>query len=121
MRFALRVLVLIALVLLGVAAGIAAIAVHRSWPGLALAVATALAVLWALRLWLAGGGLAFGAGWTVPILLGVAGRPEGDYVFSSDAFGWALIASSGVVLVAALAWGLSSRASRGSGSAEAST
>lgn len=121
MRFWLRVLLLVGLALLGATAGVAAIAVHRSWPGILLAVGTALAILWALRLWLAGGGLAFAAGWAVPVLLGVAGRPEGDYVFSSDAYGWALVASGGVVLVAALAWGRPSRTLTGSGSLGAST
>jgi hypothetical protein len=89
---------------LGLAAGIAAIAVHRTVPGLVLGTGTAVVVMRALRLWLPRAAAAFAAGWLVPLVVAVAGRSEGDYAVSSDAYGWLLIGSGFVVLVTGIAW-----------------
>jgi hypothetical protein len=110
-----RVLVLAAALLLGAAAGLAAIAVHRSVPGLVLGVGTALLVMWALRLWAPYAATLFAAGWLAPLLVAIGGRPEGDYVVSSDLLGWLLIVSGLVVVAAGIAWGRPLPAPRDSG------
>lgn len=91
--------------LLGLAAGVAAIALHRTLLGLLLGVGTALFVIWTFRMWAPRAGTVFAAGWLVPLLFGVAGRGEGDYVVASDVHGWSLIVSGFLVLVAGLVWG----------------
>lgn len=95
--------------LLGVPTAIAAIAVHRSVAGLVLGLGTTLFVMWTLRQWLPRTATAFAAGWLLPLVLAVAGRPEGDYVVASDAYGWALIGSGFVVLVMGIVWGQARR------------
>lgn len=100
-----RLLVLLAALVVGFAAGIAAIAVHRTLPGLLLGTATAVAVMVALRPWQPRASTAFAAGWLVPLVAGVAGRREGDYVVASDLFGWLLIGSGFVVLVTGITAG----------------
>ena len=90
---------------IGFAAGVAAIAVHHTFPGLLLGVGTALVVIWTLRMWAPRAGTAFAIGWLVPLLFGVAGRPEGDFLVASDLQGWLLVVSGFVVLVAGLVWG----------------
>jgi hypothetical protein len=90
---------------LGLAAGIAAVALHRTVPGLVLGVGTALVVMRTLGMWLPRGSTAFAAGWLAVLVAAVAGRGEGDYVVSSDGHGWLLIASGFVVLVTGLLWG----------------
>ena len=99
---------------LGFAAGVAAIAVHRTLPGLLLGVGTALFVIWTFRMWSPRTGAAFAVGWLIPLLFGVAGRGEGDYVVASDIHGWLLIASGFLVLVAGLVWGRGPVPSEGS-------
>ena len=94
-----RPLAYVAALVLGLAAGIAAIAVHRSPVGLVLGVGTALVTIRALRLWLPRAAMAFAVGWLVPLVLAVAGRPEGDVVVASDSYGWLLIVAGFVVLV----------------------
>lgn len=91
--------------LLGLPTGIAAIAVHHSAVGLVLGVVTTLVVSWTLHLWLAGTAMAFSAGWLVPLVFAVAGRPEGDVAVASDAYGWSLIVSGFVVLLTGILWG----------------
>jgi hypothetical protein len=91
--------------LLGLAAGIAAITVHRSAAGLVLGVGTALVVIRVLRLWLPGAATAFTGGWLVPLVFAVLGRPEGDVVVASDAYGWLLILSGLVILVTGIVSG----------------
>jgi len=110
-----RVVVLAAAPLLGVAAGVAAIAVHRSVPGLVLGVGTALVVTWTLRLWAAYAATLFAAGWLAPLIVAIGGRAEGDYVVSSDLMGWLIIASGLVVAAAGIAWGRPLSAPRDSG------
>ncbi|GAB2746607.1 hypothetical protein [Nocardioides pakistanensis] len=107
--------------LLGLAAGIAAIAVHRSSPGLVLGVGTALVALWALRLWLPAAAAGFAAGWLAALVVAVAGRGEGDYVVSSDLRGWMLIGGGFAVLVTGILLGRAPARRRDSGSVGAST
>jgi hypothetical protein len=106
---------------LGLAAGIAAIAVHHSVLGLVLGVGAAVVVIWALRQWFPRAGTAFAAGWLVPLVVGVAGRGEGDYVVASDTYGWLLIGSGFVVMVAGLVWGAPPRTARDSDSSDTPT
>ena len=84
---------------LGLAAGVAAVAVHRSFAGLLLGGATALVVLSALRLWQPRAATAFAAGWAVTVLVAVSGRAEGDYAVPGDLRGWLLIGTGLLVLV----------------------
>ncbi len=98
-RARMRLLVLLVTLVLGFAAGVAAIAVHRTVPGLLLGTATAVAVILALRPWQPRASAAFAAGWLVALVAAVAGRSEGDYVVSADLLGWLLIGSGFVVLV----------------------
>jgi hypothetical protein len=109
-------LALVLALLLGLAAGICAIALHRSLPGLVLGVGTAVVVLRTLGLWLPRAAMVFAAGWLVALLGAVAGRGEGDYVVSSDGYGWLLIASGLVVLVTGILWGRPPTVRRDSGS-----
>lgn len=104
MRRAGRVGSLTLSLLLGLAVGIAAIAVHRTVYGAVLALTTTLVSMWTLRLWVPRAATAFAAGWLVALLVAIAGRAEGDYAVSSDGLGWLLIGSGFVVLVAGVAW-----------------
>jgi hypothetical protein len=90
----------VAALALGIAAGTAAVAVHRSGPGLLLGVATALVTVGALRQWLRPAAAWFAAGWLVPLVTGLSGRAEGDYVVGDDLSGMLLIAAGFVVLLA---------------------
>jgi hypothetical protein len=100
-----RLLLLPAALLVGAAAGVAAVAVHRSPAGLLLAAGAALTAMWALRWWLAHAATLFAVGWLVPLLAALTGRPEGDFAVSADLWGWSLIAAGLAVLVAGVAWG----------------
>jgi hypothetical protein len=88
-------------VLLGACVGLAALAVHRSafpW-GLALALATSLAVPWRLLLSRRPrSAAAYAAGWLVVFAVALAGRPEGDFVLATDLEGYTLIGGALVVL-----------------------
>jgi peptidoglycan/LPS O-acetylase OafA/YrhL len=119
----LPVLVALALtaLVLGPAAAVATVAVHRSAPGLLLGVAATVATIRALRDWVPRAATAFAAGWLVVLVAAVAGRGEGDYVVSSDLLGWLLIGSGFVVLVTGLAWGRPAAVPDDSGSAGAFT
>jgi len=90
---------------LGLAAGVAAIAVHRSPLGLLLGTGTAVVVMWTLRQWLPRSSAAFAAGWLLPLVLAVAGRGEGDVAVSSDTRGWLVVASGFVILITGIASG----------------
>jgi hypothetical protein len=90
---------------LGLAAGVAAIAVHHTLPGLLLGAGAAVVTIWTLRLWLPRAATVFAAGWLAPLLVAVAGRKEGDYAVASDLQGWLLIGTGFVVLTTGIAWG----------------
>lgn len=100
-----RLLGLLCSLVLGFAAGVAAVAVHRTWPGLVLGLAAAVVAIRALRLWQPRAATVFAAGWLVPLVAAVAGRREGDYAVASDLRGWLLIASGFVVLVTGITAG----------------
>ena len=106
---------------LGLAAGVAAIAVHRTYLGLLLGAGTAVLVVWTLRQWLPRAGTVFAAGWLVPLLVAISGRGEGDYAVSADGRGWLLILAGFVVLVTGIAWGRPPTERRDSGSGGAPT
>lgn len=97
-----RLLAYLVALLLGLAAGVAAIAVHRTLPGLVLGTGAALVALWALRQWLARAGAAFAAGWLAPLVIGLVGRGEGDYLVASDPRGYLLIGAGLTVLLAGI-------------------
>jgi hypothetical protein len=111
-----RLLGYVVALVLGLAAGIAAVALHRTLPGLVLGVGTALVVIRTLGMWLPRAATAFAAGWLAVLVAAVAGRGEGDYVVSSDGRGWLLIASGFVVLVTGIVWGRPPTVRRDSGS-----
>lgn len=98
---ALRVLTGAALLCLGVATGVAAVAVHQWWWGLILAVAASLAVLVALppALW---GRLPYAVGWLAVVGLLSVPRPEGDYLVPGNLVGYTLLSSGLVIIVVAL-------------------
>jgi hypothetical protein len=107
--------------LLGLAAGVAALAVCRSYAGLVLGVGSALVAMWTLRQWQPATVTLFAAGWLVPLLVAVAGRDEGDYVVGSDLLGWLLILAGVVILVLGLVWGRPPPGRRDSGSVGAAS
>lgn len=92
-----RALVALACLLLGAAVGLATVLLHGYGWGLGLGIAATAATLVALP-----GGwwrrLAFALGWTAILGVATAQRPEGDYVISSDASGYLLLATGAVVL-----------------------
>jgi hypothetical protein len=95
-----RALAALALLVLGAAVGLAALAVYAWWWGLALTVAASLATVWALpRRWYALP--PFALGWWAPVLVGWAGRREGDYALAGTASGYTLIGLGTVVVVSA--------------------
>lgn len=89
------------LLVAGVAAGIAATALHQRWWGLALGVVVGVLVTallprgWSWR-------LPFVGGWAVAVGLATAPRPEGDYLVPANGQGYALLVLSLVMAVVAL-------------------
>ena len=95
-----RVLAALALLVLGAAVGLAALAVYAWWWGLLLSFLASLAAIWALpRRWYALP--PFAVGWWLPVLVGWAGRREGDYALAGTAAGYTLIGLGTVVVVSA--------------------
>ena len=93
-----RVLAALALLVAGAATGVATVAVHDRWWGLALAVTATAATLVALPAgWWSR--LPFALGWVGFIGWIVNPRPEGDYVIAQDAQGYLLLAVAFVALV----------------------
>lgn len=111
MRIAGHVLALTLAFLLGVAVGVATLAVHRSVSGLVIGMASTLVAMWAMRCWLPRAVVTFAAGWLTVLLVAVSGRGEGDYVVSSDVLGWLVIGFGFVVLVTGVLWGRAPRRS----------
>ncbi len=97
-----RVLLALALLIVGAATAVAAVAVHHRWWGLALAAAAVVAVLvavgpgWATR-------LPFAAGFGLVLLRLAVARPEGDYVVAAEPQGYLLLLLGLVVVAAAIA------------------
>jgi hypothetical protein len=108
-------LVLVAL-LLGLLTGVAAIVVHQWALGLLLAAVASVTAVRALRAWVPAASLAFAAGWLTPLIVGLKGRGEGDYVVSSALSGHLLIGLGLVILVTGLVSGLVPVRRRDSGS-----
>lgn len=94
-----RALVALACLLLGAGVGLATVLLHGYGWGLGLGIAATAATLVALP-----GGwwrrLAFALGWTAVLGVATVQRPEGDYLVSSDASGYLLLATGVVVLAA---------------------
>lgn len=98
MTSALRTLLrLLGGLVLGVATGVAAVAVHQYVWGLALAVGAALAVALFLRPGAAR--LAMAAGLAAVVLRGSLVRPEGDYLVLANGPGWMLIGGAFALLL----------------------
>ncbi|WP_309646973.1 hypothetical protein [Nocardioides sp.] len=97
-----KLLSALALLLGGAAVGLASVALHPLWWGLLLGVVATSAALWALPpgWWLRA---AFGAGWAAMAAYLSVPRPEGDYVISADAQGYALLGFGVAVLIFSLA------------------
>ena len=89
------------LLVAGIATGIAVVALHELWWGLALGVgATALTTFalppgWWTR-------LAFVLGWVLVVAWLTVPRSEGDYLLSQDVQGYAVLAVGVVLLIVAL-------------------
>lgn len=87
---------------LGAAVALASILAHRTaFPfGLLLALATSFAVPW----WLVRSrhprtATTYAVGWLAVLALGVAGRPEGDFVLAGDVRGYTLMAAGFVMVL----------------------
>lgn len=85
------------LFLLGLAAGLASVVVHRSLPGMLLAATAVLTAQWALRQWYRRSAAVFAAGWVAPLVVALLGRPEGDYAVGNDLAGYLLIGTGFLV------------------------
>jgi hypothetical protein len=88
--------------LAGIAAGVAAVAVHQWWWGLLLAVAATLLTLvaapagWSTR-------LPFAVGFAGVVLLLAVPRGEGDYLVASTGVGYAVLGLALVVVMISIA------------------
>jgi hypothetical protein len=95
-----RVLIAVAGLVLGVATGVAVVAVHTWWWGLGLGLATTAALLAVLpRGW---GRLPFGLAWVGVVWMAMTPRPEGDYAIGADAQGYLVIGAGLVLIVVAI-------------------
>jgi peptidoglycan/LPS O-acetylase OafA/YrhL len=101
-----RIVLYVAVFLLGVAVALAAIAVHRDGPvrvGLVLAVATTFVVAWALRQQrIRRLVAAYSFGWLAMFGLVIAGRPEGDFAIAGDFDGYAMMFAGFVLVIVAM-------------------
>lgn len=88
--------------LLGVVVLVAATAVHRTTLGLALGIATSLAVLVATRPGVPTR-IAYGAGWLLAAAVLMRERPEGDTWFAGDLRSYALLGVAFVIVAVGLA------------------
>lgn len=85
-----RLLAAVCWLVAGAATGLAGVAVHSAWWGLALTAAATLAALRALPGTLSERG-AFALGWLVLVGVALTGRPEGDYAVASNPVGYGLL------------------------------
>lgn len=91
-----------ALLVLGLCAGLASVAIHdKGWAWFLLAVAAPLATSAAAAPGLPRGG--FSLGWLVVLAIALGGRPEGDFAIQATARGYGLLASGVVLLGVAVA------------------
>jgi len=95
-----------AALVLGVAVGVASLAVHRDElgglpAGLLLVAVTSVYVGWVLRRFGATGRVAasYCLGWLAVLTYVLVGRPEGDFVIAADVDGYTLIGVGLVVVV----------------------
>lgn len=97
-----RAFVAVGLLLGGLVVGLATVALHQDWWGLALGAAATSATLAALPAgwWLR---TPFGLGAAVMIGYLALPRPEGDYVIAATARGYLLLGLAVIVLVVAVA------------------
>ncbi len=97
-----RVLAAVGLLLAGGATGIATVALHELWWGLALSV---VATVWTTLVLPAGWWtrLAFVGGWVLTVGWLTFPRTEGDYLISQDVQGYAVLALGLLLLVFAIA------------------
>ena len=96
-----RLLAAAGLLLAGAVTGVATVALHQLWWGLALGIAAVLAAVVALPpgWW---SRLAFAVGFVVMVGWLTVPRSEGDYVVSQDVQGYAVLVLGVVALVGAL-------------------
>jgi hypothetical protein len=86
----------------GVATGVVAVAVHATAWGWPLAIASALAVAFALPpVWW--GRPVFCGAWATTVLALSAPRPDGDYLVSSDVAGYGLLVMAIVMVLVGVA------------------
>ncbi len=96
-----RVGLAVGLLVIGLAVGLASVAVHALWWGLPLAlVTTAVTAYAAPQGW--AGRLPFVLGWAVVVAVLAVPRGEGDFFIAGDVSGYALVGFGLVVVVAAL-------------------
>lgn len=97
-----KVLVALGLLVVGAVTGVATVALHGLWWGLALGAAATLVTLRALPpgWWTR---LAFALGWVGLVAWLLQTRREGDYVVAQDAQGWLLLGLGVLVLVLGVA------------------
>ncbi len=94
-----RVVLAAGLLLLGLAVGLASVAVHATWWGLPLALTTTAVSAYAAPSGWAGR-LPFVLGWAVVVGVLAMPRGEGDFLIAGDVSGYTLL-GFGVVLVVA--------------------
>ena len=98
----LRIALTVGLLVLGLAVGLASVAVHSTWWGLPLAVVTT-----ALTAYAAPAGwktrIPFVLGWAVVVAVLAVPRSEGDFLIASDVPGYALLGFGLVLVVAGFA------------------
>jgi hypothetical protein len=100
----------LALLLVGVAGGLATVLLHQRGWGLLLGLAAAAACTRALpRGWARVG---FMLGWMGAVGWAMAPRPEGDYLVPGNLLGYAMLVGSFVLLLVALATSGPTRGSR---------
>lgn len=86
---------------LGLATGVATVALHATWWGLLLGLVASFSTLLALPpRWFTRP--TFGGGWVVPVALGAGRRPEGDYLIAADPAGYLLLAATLALIVMAV-------------------
>ena len=97
----LRVALAVGLLVVGLAVGLASVAVHSLWWGLPLAIVTTILTAYAAPSGWAGR-LPFVLGWAVVVGVLAVPRGEGDFVIAGDVSGYALLGCGVMVVVAAL-------------------